>query len=86
VIDGETGFLADDEQDMARAVERVGEIDRARCRESVRERFDVASVVAGYERVYERARNRGGRFSRRQATSAPPRRSRRGEVREPELR
>ena len=80
VIDGETGFLADDEQAMARAVERLGEIDRGRCRASVRERFDVASIVAGYERVYERAREGGGRFSRRRAASAPPRRSRRSEA------
>ena len=56
---------------MARAVERLGEIDRERCRESVRERFGVASVVAGYEQVYERARERGGRFSRRRARSHP---------------
>jgi glycosyltransferase involved in cell wall biosynthesis len=82
VIDGETGFLVDDEQAMARAVERLGEIDRGRCRASVRERFDVASIVAGYERVYERAREGGGRFSRRRAASAPPRRSRRSEARE----
>ena len=80
VIDGETGFLVDDEQAMARAVERLGEIDRGRCRASVRERFDVASIVAGYERVYERAREGGGRFSRRRAASAPPRRSRRSEA------
>ena len=80
VIDGETGFLADDEQAMARAVERLDEIDRGRCRASVRERFDVASIVAGYERVYERAREGGGRFSRRRAVSAPPRRSRRSEA------
>jgi glycosyltransferase involved in cell wall biosynthesis len=85
VIDGETGFLVDDEEKMAGAVERIGEIDRQRCRDSVRERFDVPSVVAGYEQAYERARERGGRFSRRQAKSAPPRRSCRGEVREPGL-
>ena len=81
VIDGETGFVVDDEQAMADAVGRLGEIDRGRCRESVRERFDVPSIVARYERVYERARGGGGRFSRRLAASPPPRRSRRSEAR-----
>jgi glycosyltransferase involved in cell wall biosynthesis len=82
VIDGETGFLVDDEDEMAHAVSRLGEIDPLRCRASVQERFDVASIVTRYEQVYERARDRGGRFSGRCATSAPPRRSRRSEARE----
>ena len=66
VIDGETGFLVDDEDAMARAVGRLGEIDRGRCRASVRERFDVPSIVARYERVYERARRA------RRALQPPP--------------
>jgi glycosyltransferase involved in cell wall biosynthesis len=82
VIDGETGFVVDDEAAMIHAIEEIGEIDRRRCRESVQERFGVTSVVAGYERVYERARGRDGRFSRRRAASVPPRRSRRSETRE----
>ncbi len=82
VVDGETGFIVDDEQAMAAAVGRLGELDRGRCRESVRERFDVPSIVARYERVYERARGVGGRFSRRRSASAPPRRSHRSEARE----
>jgi glycosyltransferase involved in cell wall biosynthesis len=82
VVEGETGFLVDDEAAMGRAIGRVGEIDRERCRESVRERFDLATVVAGYEHVYERVARRGGRFSRRLARSAPPRRSQRSQARE----
>jgi glycosyltransferase involved in cell wall biosynthesis len=53
VLDGETGFVVDDEQGMAEAVERLGEIDPARCRESTRERFDVAAVAEAHERAYE---------------------------------
>jgi glycosyltransferase involved in cell wall biosynthesis len=53
VVDGETGFVVDDEQEMAAAVGRLDEIDPARCRELARERFDVAAVAAAYERVYE---------------------------------
>ena len=36
VIDGETGFVVEDEHAMARAVDRLGEIDRRRCRSAVR--------------------------------------------------
>jgi glycosyltransferase involved in cell wall biosynthesis len=53
VVDGETGFIVDDEHEMAAAVERLDEIEPARCRELARERYDVAAVAASYERVYE---------------------------------
>lgn len=53
VLDGETGFVVEDEHEMAAAVARVGEIDPKRCRESTRERFDVEAVAAAYERAYE---------------------------------
>ena len=52
VLDGETGFVVDDEHEMAAAIGRLGEIDPARCRESARERFDVAAVGAAYEQAY----------------------------------
>jgi glycosyltransferase involved in cell wall biosynthesis len=53
VLDGETGFVVDDEHEMAEAVGRLGEIDPARCRASMEERFDVTPVAAAYERAYE---------------------------------
>jgi glycosyltransferase involved in cell wall biosynthesis len=53
VLDGETGFVVDDEHAMAEAVGRLEEIDPARCRSSAEERFDVAPVTAAYERAYE---------------------------------
>ena len=52
VIDGETGFVVGDEHEMAAAVGRLGEIDPARCRDSVRERFDVTPVAEAHERAY----------------------------------
>jgi glycosyltransferase involved in cell wall biosynthesis len=55
VLDGETGFLVDDEEGMAQAIGRLGEIDPARCREATEERFGVDAVVDGYEAVYRRA-------------------------------
>jgi glycosyltransferase involved in cell wall biosynthesis len=61
VLDGETGFVVEDEHAMATAVGRLDEIDPARCRSSAEERFDVAPVAEAYERAYglaaERARS-----------------------------
>jgi glycosyltransferase involved in cell wall biosynthesis len=53
VIDGETGFVVDNEQAMVKAVGRLHEIDAARCRDSMEERFDVAPVAEAYERAYQ---------------------------------
>jgi glycosyltransferase involved in cell wall biosynthesis len=58
VLDGETGFVVEDEQEMATAVGRLGEIDPERCRESARERFDATSVAEAYEEAYERVASR----------------------------
>ena len=58
VIDGGTGFLVRDEDEMAAAVGRLREIDPARCRESVRDRFHVAVVAERYERAYETVSSR----------------------------
>jgi glycosyltransferase involved in cell wall biosynthesis len=52
VLHGETGFIVDDEHEMAAAVGRLGEIDPARCRASARQRFDVSVVAESYERAY----------------------------------
>ena len=53
VVEGETGFIVDDEHEMAAAVGSLDDIDPARCRESARERFDVTTVAEEYERAYE---------------------------------
>ncbi|HEX6654341.1 MAG TPA: glycosyltransferase family 4 protein [Thermoleophilaceae bacterium] len=53
VLDGDTGFVVEDEHAMAEAIDRLGEIDPERCRESARERFDVAAVAESYEKAYE---------------------------------
>jgi glycosyltransferase involved in cell wall biosynthesis len=52
VVDGETGFVVEDEHAMAEAIGRLDQIDPERCRESARERFDVAAVAEAYERAY----------------------------------
>ena len=53
VLDGETGFVVEDEHAMAEAIGRLDEIDPGRCRESAKERFDVAAVAEAYEQAYE---------------------------------
>jgi glycosyltransferase involved in cell wall biosynthesis len=52
IRDGVTGFLADEEDGLVRAVGCLSGIDRARCRAEAEARFSVASMVDGYEAVY----------------------------------
>ena len=49
-----TGFLCRDEQEMAQAVRRVGEIDRRRCRRAFEERFTAERMTKEYVQLYER--------------------------------
>ena len=55
VADGETGFIVASVEEMAAAVDRVGELDPEAMRARVKERFSAEAMVAGYERAYERA-------------------------------
>jgi glycosyltransferase involved in cell wall biosynthesis len=52
VEDGVTGFICDDEADMIEAVERIHEIDRARCRQVAEERFSRERMADDYIQVY----------------------------------
>ena len=52
VDDGVTGFVCDDVDQMVAAVARLDEIDPHACRRVVEERFTVAAMSAGYERLY----------------------------------
>ncbi len=54
IVDGETGFLVDNVDEMAAAVPKLDRIDPLRCRRHVEENFDVAHMVAAYLAVYER--------------------------------
>jgi glycosyltransferase involved in cell wall biosynthesis len=49
---GKTGFLVNDEDEMAERVVSCGAIDPQRCRDSVASRFAPDHVAAGYEAVY----------------------------------
>ena len=50
VVDGDAGFLVDDEDEMAAAVGAARRARPARCRATVAERFDIDVVAAAYER------------------------------------
>ena len=52
VADGETGFLVSSVEEAVAAVERVGAIDRSKCRKRVEENFTIERMVDGYEKVY----------------------------------
>jgi glycosyltransferase involved in cell wall biosynthesis len=52
--DGVSGFIVDDIDSAVRAVERIDELDRRRCREAFESRFTAARMAADYVSVYER--------------------------------
>jgi glycosyltransferase involved in cell wall biosynthesis len=64
VADGETGFIVDSVDEMAAAVDRVGELDPHVMRSRVKELFSAEAMVAGYERVYQRVLASGDGASR----------------------
>jgi glycosyltransferase involved in cell wall biosynthesis len=50
---GETGWLCDTEDEMVAAVQRLGELDRARCRAAFDSRFTAAIMTARYVHLYQ---------------------------------
>ena len=64
VADGETGFIVDSVDEMAAAVDQVGELDPHVMRARVKELFSAEAMVAGYERVYQRVLASGDGASR----------------------
>jgi glycosyltransferase involved in cell wall biosynthesis len=54
ILDGETGFLCDDEDGMVEAVERLQSLDPRACRRHIEESFSVEQMALGYLDVYTR--------------------------------
>jgi glycosyltransferase involved in cell wall biosynthesis len=52
IAEGVTGFLCDTAEEMAAAVGRLGEIDRAACRAEAERRFSDTAVTDAYEALY----------------------------------
>ena len=55
VVDGETGYLVEDEDALAEAIGKVDALDPARCRQHVEENFSVETVSAMYEEAFKGA-------------------------------
>jgi glycosyltransferase involved in cell wall biosynthesis len=53
VEDGRTGFLCEDEAEMAEAVSRVGRLRREDCRAATEDYFSVARMVAEHVELYQ---------------------------------
>jgi glycosyltransferase involved in cell wall biosynthesis len=53
IADGQTGYLANNVDEAAEAVDKIDRIERKKCRERVEEYFTIDRMVSGYEKVYE---------------------------------
>jgi glycosyltransferase involved in cell wall biosynthesis len=70
VTEGVTGWIVDDEHEMAAAIGRVDDVDRAACRAHAERCFGLQTALDGYEEVYAEATaafRRRARFRRRHA-------------------
>ncbi|MEX3897809.1 glycosyltransferase family 4 protein [Paraburkholderia sp. BR10954] len=54
IDDGVTGFIVDSVDEAVDAVNRIGELDRARCREAFERRFTAARMADEYIEVYRK--------------------------------
>jgi glycosyltransferase involved in cell wall biosynthesis len=54
IADGTSGFICGNIDQAVRAVERLGEISRHRCRREFETRFRAARMAEDYTRIYER--------------------------------
>ena len=53
IEDAKTGYLVNNVEQAAHAVEKIDKIDRRNCRLRVEQNFTIESMVKGYEKVYE---------------------------------
>jgi glycosyltransferase involved in cell wall biosynthesis len=61
VVDGVTGVICDDVDELPGAIEAAGDLDPVACRDHVNTRFSPARMARGYERVYRDAVARAAR-------------------------
>jgi glycosyltransferase involved in cell wall biosynthesis len=52
---GKTGYCCRGERSLGLALEQIGDLDRARCREAAERRFSAARMVEDYVAMYRRA-------------------------------
>ncbi|HEX2172743.1 MAG TPA: hypothetical protein VHL09_09900, partial [Dehalococcoidia bacterium] len=68
VADGITGYVGESLDELQRAIERVGLIDRAACRRHVKDRFSPAALATGYEGTYQSLTAAGRPLDQRRCT------------------
>ncbi len=54
IIEGKTGFIVKNINEMAEAVGKIDKLDRKKCYESANEKFSAKTMAQGYEDVYAR--------------------------------
>lgn len=54
VVDGKTGFVVNDLEEMIDAVANIGAIDRTACREHALKNFSAKQMADGYEDIYRK--------------------------------
>jgi glycosyltransferase involved in cell wall biosynthesis len=57
---GVTGYICDSEDELVEAIGRIGELDRARCREATERRFSPRRMAEQYEHLYAQLHRRTG--------------------------
>jgi len=53
VVNDNTGIRVENELQMIAAATHVGHLDRARCRETAKKRFDIAQITQDYLQIYD---------------------------------
>lgn len=57
IVNGVTGFVCKDVEQMSAAVKRIDFVNRKNCRSDAESRFSQSAIVAQYESLYERGAN-----------------------------
>lgn len=55
IVDGVTGFICDEPEDLPAAISRTQDLDPRACRRHVELNFNSANMALGYEQIYRRA-------------------------------
>jgi len=54
VENGVTGFVVTNVDQAAKAISKIGQIDRAKCRERVKKHFSLEIMLNAYEQLYKK--------------------------------
>lgn len=65
---GRTGFIVEDEREMAEAMKAVAAIDPDECRRAAAERFSAGRMAAGYFKLYKKIMERSSGYRYERAT------------------